>query len=244
MTWSADLMCQKPVEVFEPDGGVKPRGVVVFLHGYDGVTLSGNPVYTALLNERALACVCPLGGVCCWTDRIYEPFDAIRSPVEFLVAELPGYCETRWGLGSPQPGPGPAKIAVCGVELGGQGALQVAYRKARVFSTVAAISPKVDFETWYGHGMALDEIFPDREAARQATPTLHIHPLDWPKHQLLLCDPQDLYCIDGVITLASKLSSTGIPFDSDFETSHGGFGWTYANAMADRVISYAADHMA
>lgn len=128
--------------------------------------------------------------------------------------------------------------------MGGQGALQLAYRHARQFPTVVAISPKIDFDTWWGHGTSLDTIFSDREAARQRTATLHLHPLNYPKHQLLLCDPADPYCFDGVLTLASKLSSTGIPFEQDFETTHGGFGWNYANAMAPRAIEFIASKLA
>ena len=168
---------------------------------------------------------------------MFAPFDPVLSPVTFLSQQLPTFCRSRWEIE-------PARIGLTGVEMGGQGALQLAYRHARQFAVVAAISPKVDFESWYGHGTTLDEIFPDREAARQATATLHIHPLDWPKHQLLLCDPADQYCMDGVQTLASKLSSSGVPFESDFESTHGGFGWSYANAMAPRVIEYLARHLA
>ena len=237
MPWSSAEMSAKPVEVFEPDASRPPRAVVVFLHGYDGLTLRDNTVYTEQLNKHGLACVCPLGPGCWWSDRVFAPFDPVLSPVTFLSQQLPTFCRSRWEIE-------PARIGLTGVEMGGQGALQLAYRHARQFAVVAAVSPKVDFESWYGHGTTLDEIFPDREAARQATATLHIHPLDWPKHQLLLCDPADQYCMDGVQTLASKLSSSGVPFESDFESTHGGFGWSYANAMAPRVIEYLARHLA
>ena len=233
MPWSSDLMSDKPIELFEPDLVESPRGVVVFLHGYDGVTLRDNPVYSQLLNEHGLACLCPLGPECWWSDRVYAPFDATLSPIAVLSEQLPKYCRQRWDLEVEQ-------IGLTGIEMGGQGALQLAYRNARQFSIVVAISPKVDFESWHGHGTSLDEIFPDRESARQATATLHIHPLNWPKHQLLLCDPADIYCFDGVQTLASKLSSTGIPFQTDFESTHGGFGWNYANAMAKVVVEFLA----
>lgn len=236
MAWSSDVMCSKPLDVFEPDNLARPTAIVVFLHGYDGVTLRDNPAFTGELNRHGLACVCPHGPHCWWTDRVFSPFDSQFNPLEFLSKQLPDYCKGRWELE-------PSRIGLTGVEMGGQGALQLAYRHARKFSVVVAISPKVDFESWWGHGTSLDEIFPDREAARQATATLHIHPLDWPKHQLLLCDPNDVYCISGVHTLASKLSSTGIPFESDFETTRGGFGWEYANSMAPRVIGYLADHL-
>ncbi|MBS0204611.1 MAG: hypothetical protein JSS49_17035 [Planctomycetes bacterium] len=236
MAWSSDIMSAKPVDVFEPDAVDPLRGVVAFLHGYDGVTLRDNPIYTALFNKHHLACVCPLGPGCWWSDRIFAPFDDQLSPITFLSQNLPAYCHGRWNVE-------PSQIGLLGVEMGGQGVLQLAYRAARQLMVVAAISPKVDFETWYGHGTTLDEIFPNREAARQATATLHIHPLDWPKHQLLVCDPADHYCIDGVQTLASKLSSTGIPFESDFVSTHGGFGWGYANAMGPRVIEYLVQNL-
>ncbi len=231
--WSTDLMSGKSVELFEPDSANPPRAVVMFLHGYDGVTLRDNGIFTDLLNKHELACLSPLGPGCWWTDRVYPPFDPTVSPVDFLFQHIPEFCKTRWNLDLD-------KIGLTGVEMGGQGALQLAYRHARQFSVVAAIAPKVDFESWYGHGTTLDEIFSDREAARQATAILHIHPLNWPKHQFLLCDPADVYSFDGVMTLASKLSSTGIPFETDFVSTHGGFGWNYANAMAKPVIEFLA----
>jgi S-formylglutathione hydrolase len=234
LSWTSDVMSSKPVEIFEPESA--PRGVVLFLHGYDGLTLRENQIYTAQLEKHGLACLCPLGPQCWWTDRIFPQFDPVLSPVEFLAKTVPDYCQSRWQIDS-------SRLAVCGVEMGGQGALQLAYRHARKFPVVAAVSPIVNFESWHGHGTTLDEIFPDREAARQTTAILHIHPLDWPRHQLLLCDPADNYCIDGVQRLASKLSSSGIPYDSDFETTHGGFGWGYANAMAPTALRYIATHL-
>lgn len=232
MTWSSIDLHGKSADVFQPSASA-PAGVVLFLHGYDGVTLKDNPAYTRLLEQHQLIGLCPVGPHCWWTDAVYEPFDTQISPVEFLAQRIPEFCQANWQIEPP-------RIAVCGVEMGGQGALQLAYRHARKFPTVVAISPKVDFESWWGHGTSLDIIFPDKEAARQRTAILHLHPLNYPKHQLLLCDPADVYCIDGVITLASKLASTGILFDSDFQTSHGGFGWNYANAMSTKVIEFIA----
>jgi pimeloyl-ACP methyl ester carboxylesterase len=231
VTWSTIAIAGKTADVFQP---TRPsRGAVLFLHGYDGVTLRDNTAYTAVLERHGLACVCPHAPHCWWTDVVYTPFDSQQSPLEFLRGSVVEFIKQIWNIEPP-------RIAVMGVEMGGQGALQLAYRHARQFPVVAAVSPKVDFETWHGHGTSLDELFPDRESARQHTATLHIHPLDWPKHQLLLCDPADQYCIDGVQTLASKLYSSGIPFEKDFESTHGGYGWEYANAMAVRVIEFLA----
>ena len=236
MTWSTIECAGKSVHVFVPETGTKPNGVVLFLHGYDGITLLDNAAYTQELEKQNLIGLCPVGQQCWWTDAIYEPFDALKSPVEFLAKNIPSFCQEHWQVEPP-------KIAVCGVEMGGQGALQLAYRHARQFPIVVAISPKVDFESWWGFGTSLDTIFTDREAARQRTATLHLHPLNYPKHQLLLCDPTDSYCFDGLLTLASKLSSTGILFEQDFESSPGGYGWNYANAMAPRVIEFIASRL-
>jgi S-formylglutathione hydrolase FrmB len=220
-----------PADVLLPPGEIV--GAVLFLHGSDNVTLRDRPAFHEPLAQHRLLAICPHGPGCWWTDAVYPPFDPQQSPVDFLCGPLREYLNRQHGLSPP-------RIAVTGVEMGGQGALQLAYRHPREFPTVAAISPKVDFETWHGHGTSLDDLFPDREAARQHTATLHIHPLNWPKRQFLLCDPADQYAIDGVLTLASKLSSSGIPFDQDLETSHGGYGWPYANAVAPRVVEFLA----
>jgi hypothetical protein len=232
MGWTTIDLAGKPADLFVPDGS-RPQHSALFLHGYDGMTLRDNPVYTVELERHSLRVLCPHGDRCWWTDVVAPSFDSELSPIEFLIREVPKFSSPEndefqaWG--------------VFGVEMGGQGALQMAYRKSRLFPVVAAISPKVDFEEWYGHGTSLDDIFPNREAARQATAILQIHPLDWPRHQLLLCDPADIYCRDGVATLASKLSSSGIPFEEDFRSSHGGYGWDYANAMAGRVTRFLAE---
>lgn len=237
MNWTSIEIGNKQADAYVPNEGAIPAGVVLFLHGYDGVTLKDNLEFTRELQRHNLIGLCPKGDHCWWTTTIYPPFDPEVSPIDFLANEVPLYCQSRWKIEPP-------RIAVCGVEMGGQGALQLAYRHARRFPIVAAISPKIDFDTWWGHGTSLDELFPDQEAARQQTVTLHLHPLNYPKHQLILCDPADLYCIDGVLTLASKLSSTGIAFEQDIASTHGGFGWTYANAMAQRAISFIAEKLA
>lgn len=235
MTWTTIHLAGKSADCFAPANCSSPKPAL-FLHGYDGVTLKDNSQYTAEFERYGLQVICPHGPRCWWTDVVAPSFDPGISPVQFLANEIPRFFEQAFGQT-------PAAIGLFGVEMGGQGALQLAYRHSRTFSVVVAISPKVNFEEWHGHGTSLDELFPDAEAARQATAILHIHPLNWPKRQLLLCDPADIYCRDGVQTLASKLSSSGIPFDEDFRTSHGGYGWQYANAMAGRVVSYLAEHL-
>ena len=234
MGWTTVTLAGISADWFVPESATNTQ-TVVFLHGYDGVSLTKNAAYTSEFERHGMSVLCPHGPKCWWSDVVYPPFHPSLSPVQFLVEHIPRFVAEQQG------GSAPHAMGVFGIEMGGQGALQLAYRSARTFSVVAAISPKVNFEEWHGLGTSLDEIFPNREAARQAIATLHVHPLDWPKSQLMLCDPADHYCHDGVLTLASKLSSSGIPFEADFQTSHGGYGWNYANAMAGRVVTFLAE---
>ncbi len=233
--WSTVSLAGRTVDRFLP--AETPVGIACFLHGYDNRALSESLAYTQALARHRLIGYAPHGPGCWWTDTIAPQFDPQLSPIAWLRRP---FAEAVRAAHPDLSGP----IAVFGYEMGGQGALQLAYRAAREFPIVAAVAPKVDFETWYGHGTTLDELFPDREAARQQTATLHLHPLNYPKFQLLLCDPGDVYCLDGVVTLASKLTSTGIPFEHDFVSAHGGYGWPYAEAQAERVVSFLTHSLA
>lgn len=232
MTTHEVSIAGKTADLWMPAGTVERTAI--FLHGYDNAALGDQSAFLVALQAAQTACLCPRGPGCWWLDVVYPPFDASVTPVEFLRTAAREYLTDRFPRVASPPG-------LFGFEMGGQGALQVAYRWPRLFPNVVAISPKVDFETWHGFGTTLDQLFSSREEARQQIATLQLNPLNWPRRQLLLCDPQDQYCLDGVVTLASKLSSSGVPFDHDFETSHGGFGWKYANAMASRAIGYLSE---
>jgi S-formylglutathione hydrolase FrmB len=154
----------------------------------------------------------------------------------FLRERVVPYIGERWSVAPPH-------IGLLGISMGGQGALQLAYRYGREYPVVAAISPAVDFHNWHGRGLPLDEMFASKEAARQATATLQLHPLNWPRHQLLVCDPADADWFEGVERLASKLYSSGIPFERDFETTAGGHSWDYFNQMAATAVGFLAEHL-
>jgi len=116
--------------------------------------------------------------------------------------------------------------------------LQLTYRWPRDFPIVAAIAPAVDFHNWYGYGLSLDQMFASKEAARQQTATLHIHPMNWPKHQWLCCDPTDEYWFEGTERLGSKLASIGIPFERDLVSTAGGHSWSYFERMAAPSLEF------
>ena len=106
---------------------------------------------------------------------------------------------------------------------------------------MAALAPTIDFHRVYGEGLPLDDMFESAELARQQTAILHLHPLNWPRHQFIACDPADATWLADSERLASKLFSSGIAFESDFETTHGGHNWTYFNAMAGKAVTFLAD---
>lgn len=211
-------------------------GAVLILPGYYAADVKEHAAFTSALAKHGMHAICPRGGASFWTDAISPEFDPRISPLEYLRQQVVPVFARRWGIEPP-------RIGLLGIEIGGQGVLQLAYRSPREFPAVAAISPIIDFHLWYGHGLPLDRIFPDAEAARQATAVLQIHPLNWPKHQLLLCDRGDPYAFDGTERLASKMSSTGIPFEAELHSNQGGHGWDYFDSVADRAVSYLAQHI-
>lgn len=235
-TWSQMEIDGKRADVFAPDRAAESRYVLLFLHGHGLITLKDNAVFQRELDKYALRAICPHGGKSWWGERVFRDFDPEITPLKYLHDRLLPWIESQWDIHPPA-------IAVTGVSMGGQGALRLAYRYPRDFPIVAAISPAIDFHNSYGRGLPLDELYPDREAARQDTITVQMHPLNWPRHQLLLCDPADPEWFDGTERLASKLSSSGIPFDHEFHTSHGGHSWDYFNHMAPMVMTYLYERL-
>lgn len=236
MTWASIQIAGKNADVFVPDQLTDTPGAVLHLHGHGLTTLKDNPVYTPLLQKHGLHCICPHGQRSWWLDRVCTEFDPQISPMDYLQQHVVPWIAEEWKIEPPA-------IALSGISMGGQGALQLAYRDARTFPVVVAISPAIDFNTWYGNGLPLDEMFEDAEDARQATATLQIHPLNWPRSQFLLCDPIDADWIESCERLASKLYSSGILFKQDFETSHGGHSWDYFEHVAPSVIEFIAESL-
>lgn len=230
-TWTTQQFAGRPAEVYEPASRGNLRAAILFLHDLDLQTPGQNPVLRAEFERCALPVVSPHGGRCWWLDRICSEFDPQCTPLGWIRESLVPELSQRWGIAPPC-------IAVCGIGMGGQGALQLAYRHPRQFPIVAALSPFVDFHDWHGRGTSLDEMFSSPEAARQETATLHAHPLNWPPHQLFACDPADPHRFEGCERLASKLASTGIPFESDLVTTHGGNPAAYLSELFPRVADF------
>lgn len=232
LMWKQVEISGKPADVFTPGSPPFP-GAVIYLHGYAGESLRGNEVFTQLFRKCHLPIVCPMGGHCWWLETLCPEFDAHQTPLQFVSNAVTSWIEKEWNLAPP-------RIALLGVSMGGQGVLNLSYRQATRFPIVAALSPAIDFDQIYGCGFGVEEIFADAEEARQETAVLHLHPLNWPRHQFFCSDPQDRTWHAGSERLASKLASSGVPFQCDLQTTQGGHGWPYFNAMAEKTVEFLA----
>jgi S-formylglutathione hydrolase FrmB len=215
--------------VFEP---VKPGPwVLLFLHGVGMETLTGNAAWTRLFNQHGLRAICPHGKRSWWTDRICSEFDLELTAERYLLRHVLPFIQERWGAVPPG-------VGLCGISMGGQGALRLALKLPGRFPVVAALSSAIDYHNWYGRGTTIDEMYDDKESVRQDTATLHVHPLNWPRNMWFAIDPADSEWRDGNRRLHEKMTALGIPHDYDFTTSAGGHSWEYFNHMAGRAIEF------
>ena len=109
---------------------------------------------------------------------------------------------------------------------------------------MSAISPAIDYHLRIDEGdETLAEMYPDREAARQDTALLHVHPLNWPRNIWFACDPIDVRWHESADRLRMKLAALGIPFEHDLETSGGGHGFEYYNRQAECAVGFIANRL-
>jgi len=227
--WQSIEVCGKQCDVFEPMQA--SPFVVLHLHGVGMETLAGNETWTELLESRGLRAMCPHGKRSWWTNRICTEFDEKLTAERHLLQNVLPFIAQRWGVEPP-------RIALTGISMGGQGALRLAMKNAAKFPVVAAVSAAIDFQNLYGQGTTIDAMYVDKEAARQDTAPLYVHPLNWPRRMLFVIDPTDRQWMDGNQRLHEKLRALGIVYDHDFTTSAGGHSWQYFNHMAPRVTDF------
>lgn len=235
-TWREVLIEGKRADLFVPDRPRTPRTAVLFLHGHAQITLKNNPVYTAELEKHGLIALCPYGARSWWGNRVCREFDPELPPLEFIRRDVVPWLVKNFELEPPA-------IGLFGISMGGQGALRLSYEHPDEFPVVVALSPIIDFHQLYGNGLPLDEMYPNAEAARQDTVVLHLHPLNWPRHQLLLCDPTDYDWFEGFDRLLGKLRSTGIMYEEDTTTRAGGHAWDYFNHQAAKVMQFLVERV-
>ena len=187
---------------------------VIYLHCSHAAKLAAFPAFTREFDRHGSA-----------GDRAHHRTQLVDRPTwpDFdPTVSAEGLCSTAYCRTSRSGGTrGRRSLHYLGVSMGGQGALRMAYKHPNMFPVVAAIAPAIDFQKRIVEGIdpGLDQMYRDAEEARQDTATLHIHPLNWPRHQFFCCDPTDYRWHDSVDRLRMKLWSLGVPFEYDLETS-------------------------
>lgn len=217
--WSTIEVGGQACDLFQP-AAVAARGqCLVYLHNLLGQPPQSIPPVRAAVEAAGLPLLAPNTGRSWWLQHRVERFDRFHTPESFLLGPVIEECRQRFAAG-------PGGVGLLGLEMGGQGALRLAYRHPAVFPVAAAINPAIDFHLGMRHGHDWDdgelfdtlwEIFPDVEQARQETAILHVHPLNWPRHQWFASDPGNLRWRDGVERLDSKLIALGIPHTAAFD---------------------------
>ncbi len=230
--WSETTVAGHPVDVFRPARPSEHGYVVMFLHGVHLGRLNNNDVYTRLFDEFGFSVVAPITQRSWWTDRICREFDPTLTAERHVLDNVLPFIQEQFGAQPPQ-------IGLLGASMGGQGALRLAFKHPRLFPVVAAVSPAIDYHLRLREDdETLSEMYANEEEARQDTATLHVHPLNWPRHLWFCCDPEDARWFEGADRLQMKLSSIGIMHECDLETSAGGHSWDYYNHMAPQAVGH------
>jgi S-formylglutathione hydrolase len=226
--WERTSIAGKVADVFAP---ARPRFGVLFLHDRDGKTPAEASLLTLLLAQHHLACVCPHGGHSWWGDRSTPVFDQLVSAERYLLESVLPY------FGEPRLLP-PKAVGLLGLGMGGQGALRLAFKHPRVFSTVAAIAPALDYHELYGQGTELDEMYDSKEQCRQDTALLHVPPYNPPPHVYFANDPADRW-YRGCDRLHEKLNALGVQHTFEVTPNQGRNPWEYFDLqMAGRAVAF------
>lgn len=198
-----------------------------------------------LVERERLPAIAPRAGRSWWLDRAVTSFDPTVTAEQYVIGPVVAEVERRFGVSPPG-------IAVVGTSMGGQGALRLAYRHPNLFPVAAAISPAVDFHAAMREAHerpdgelydTLWETYGDVERARQDTAILHVHPLNWPRHQFFACDPADIHWYDGAVRLQSKLVALGIPHVALLEARGGGHSQEYYDRVSPDVMRFVLERL-
>lgn len=235
--WSAVEIAGHACDVYEP-AQPSPHGyVVLYLHGAGLTRLADHSRFGTLFDQHQLRCLAPRTMRSWWSDRVCPEFDPKLTAERYVLQPTLAWLADRWDVHPP-------RIALLGTSMGGQGALRLAYKHPDKFPVVAAIAPAIDYNLHFDDPeLGLAALYRDAEQARQDTATLHIHPLNWPRHQWFAADPTDYGWFDGVDRLRMKLYSLGVPYEADLETIAGGHSWEYYEHMAEPALRFIADRL-
>jgi hypothetical protein len=240
--WSTIEVAGHPCEVHAPPDAV-PGRALVYLHGVRERWLQDMPALRNLVEAHRIPVLAPRTGRSWWLDRIVPSFDPHVTPERHVVDDVRGEVARRFGVASPG-------IALVGTCMGGQGALRLSYRHPAIFPIAGAIAPAIDFHqamreaAYRDDGALFDtlwQLYGDVERARQDTAILHVHPLNWPRHQCFASDPDDIHWHDGAVRLHGKLVALGIPHLPLLESQGGGHGAAFEDRVAGDVMRFVLD---
>jgi S-formylglutathione hydrolase FrmB len=236
-SWLNERIGSHECPIYVP-ANLSPHGyVVVYLHGVHQTRLDDKHDFLGQFDRHGLRVVCPQTARSWWTDKICEEFDSTISAERYVREEVLRWIADAWNVQPP-------RIALLGTSMGGQGGLRLSFKCPQLFPVVAAISPAIDYHLRMDEGDAtLPLMYADREAARQDTATLHVHPLNWPRNIWFCCDPTDLRWHESAERLRMKLAALGIPYQCDLETSGGGHGFAYYGRMAEKALTFIAERL-
>jgi S-formylglutathione hydrolase FrmB len=237
-------------ELFSPPAP-RPARALIYLHGVRCRALQEMAGLRAAIEAAAIPVLAPRTGRSWWIDRIVAAFDPHVTPERYVVDTVLAEVGRRFGVSPPG-------IALVGISMGGQGALRLAYRHPTLFPVTAAIAPAIDFHRAMREAGDRDDgefydtlwqVYGDVERARQDTAILHVHPLNWPRHQCFASDPADEYWHDGAARLHEKLAALGIPHtallgsrvDAMTAASGGAHGPPFYDAVAPEIVRFVID---
>lgn len=208
---------------------------MLYLQGLQAARIKYQQGIVEQVERHAMRLIEPEGDFSWWVDRISLRFDPEISGERYVLEKVLPFLAESCQCQPPQ-------IALLGASMGGQGALRLAYKHPDVFPVVGAVYPSIDFQRKVDEAdPVLSAMYRDAEEARQDTATLHIHPLNWPRHQFFCCDPADQRWHESADRLHMKLYSLGIPHECDLETTAGGHSWQYFEHMAPRIFQFLTE---
>lgn len=229
----AGLSCS----VYQPHNVNEHGFTLIYLHDQDERGLTGRTQYESQFEAHGFRVIVPHCGRCWWSDRDTSRFQHHGATAEHFVTQtLLAAIQDRFDIQPPQ-------LGLFGIGMGGQGALRTSYRHPNKFPVVVGVAADLDFHTRIKQGdEVLFEMYGDTESARQDTPILHIHPLNWPRHQFFCANPDDSRTFESADRLRMKMSSIGIMFECDIETKPAK-GINYADHMAEKAIGFLAERL-
>jgi S-formylglutathione hydrolase FrmB len=237
--YSPSMHKEIPCVVITPDlyGKLKADYPVLYLlHGYSGNYtdwITKVPALKQYVDEFHMIIVCPDGGFSSW--YFDSPVDSTMRYETFMSRELVPAIDSLYHTQASRRG-----RAICGLSMGGHGALYLAIRHPREFGAVASISGGVDIRP-----------FPGNWYIKKRLGDITTHRLNWEENTVInlvdslkngeLAISRD----DGVLDIFIKENRAlhrkllALHIDHDYTERPGVHNWDYwRNAIAYELLFF------